>query len=1129
VWVPGCATGEEVYSLAICLHEFLLDEQLSSSIQIFGTDINEPGLQRARHGLYSGAIRGDVSENRLRRFFTKVDGGYQINKMIREWCVFARHDVIKDPPFSRLDLVSCRNVLIYLDAHAQRRVLPTFHYALNPTGLLMLGSAETTGAAGELFVPVDKAHHIFARKTVPARLILDMASRTIGSEPALAGARPEPTPATDLQKALERVLQNKYTPDAVVINSEMQVVQFRGHTAPYLEPIPGEPALNLLRMAKEGLVLPLRRAVQRAAESSLPVREPGISIEIDGQPENIAIEVTPIIVAGPLDRWFLIVFARDGSSKPAPAADAMALSTMPVDEQIALLQRELSETREYLRSLTEQYEANSEELRAANEESRSANEELQSTNEELGTTKEELQSANEELTTVNEELQNRNQELGSTNSDLRNLLSAVTVAIVMVDRDLRVRRFNGAAEKLLELGPVDIGRPVGHLRGKIETHRLEGQVRRVNDTLHAITEETQDVEGVWYSVSVRPYRTLDDRIAGSVITFQDINALKRGLEASEEGRQYAEAVIETVREPLLVLDHDLRVQRATTAFYEIFLVSREETEGRLLYDLGNGQWNRPRLRELLGSALFRNAPFHDFEVEHDFPNIGRRTMRLNARRIPRRDPQQRTVLLAIEDVTERREIAEIRYRRLFETAKDGVVVIDAETETVQDVNAYFLQLTGMPRENFVGKSVADAGELLGLPEAAQIVWEARQSEIIRHDDLEMKTPKGPVSVDVVGNLYLVGTQPVVQLNVRDISLRKQSAKALAESEERFRLVIESVRDYAIFQIDGDGKIVTWNSGAERLLGWSESEILGQSATTIFTPEDIARGEPEKELLQARMEGRAQDERWHLRKDGSRFFASGVLTRVRSDNGSVLAFTKIMQDITVRKEQEAQLRRSLQEKSTLLREIHHRVKNNLQMIASLLSLQSGQNGDPKVLAVFDEMEGRVRAIAQIHEQLYATDDLREVEVGNYLSALARELVELHATVPGGVRLRLDVVPMVLPIEKAIPVGLIANELIVNGLKHGLRERSGDLALTLGYAPSGEGSANGHSSDWGLLRVEDNGPGLPVEFDVYHASSMGYRLLNLLVRQIRGKLQVDQAAGASIAITFPVVRASEEREG
>jgi two-component system CheB/CheR fusion protein len=1129
VWVPGCATGEEVYSLAICLHEFLQDHHQSLPIQLFGTDISDIALQRARQGLYGAAISDDVSENRLHRFFTRIDGGYQINKLIRECCVFARHDVTKDPPFSRLDLVSCRNVLIYLDLHAQRRVLPTFHYALNPTGLLMLGSAETTGAASDLFIVLDKPHHIFARKSGPSRLLLDRSSTALSTSLAPAGRSELPAPS-ELQKKLERLIQTKYAPDAVVVDAEMQILQFRGRTAPYLDPTPGEASLNLLRMARENLVLPLRRAIQKAAESDTTVREVVPEGDIDCRSPVIWFEVTPLLSAEAADRFFLIVFGRNEAQTLSLEAPEVS-QLLTDDDQTAALKRELTETRDYLRSLTEQYEAHAEELKAANEEARSANEELQSTNEELGTTKEELQSANEELTTVNEELQNRNQELAATNSDLRNLLSAVTLPIVMVDQDLRVRRFNATAEKLLELSAIDLGRPVGHLRGRIETPQLEKQVRRVIETLSPIVDETQDVEGRWYSIAVRPYRTLDDRIAGAIITYQDIDTLKRGLEASEGARQYAEALIETVRQPLVVLDADLRVRRATSTYYDTFLVARDETEGRFLYDIGNGQWNRARLRELIGSALFRSEPFHDFEVEHDFPHIGRRTMRLSAQRIPQRNPQDRTVLLAIEDVTERREVAEIRFQRLFETAKDGIVVIDAEAQTVKDVNAFFLGLTGFQRHDFLGKTLGEVGALLGMAGAAQILQDTQTSEVVRLDDRKIITSSGEVlPVDIVANRYLVGTHPVVQLNIRDVSPRRKAARELHESEERFRLVVESVRDYAIFQLNEDGDIVTWNNGAERLLGWSEQEAIGRNASLIFTPEDIERGEHRRELELARLEGRAQEERWHLRKDGSRFFASGVLTCVNRDDGSGMVCTKVMQDITTRQQQDERLRQSLDEKSILVREIHHRVKNNLQMIVSLLNLQANHTEDADLLSAFEEAKGRVRAIAQIHEQLHVSEDLSEVEVGAYLEVLANELVALHTTVPDGVELHLAAQELTLPIEKAIPVGLIANELILNSLKHGLRAGTGSLSITLEHVAGEPAREDTPSPTAGRarLRVHDSGAGFPEGFDPAKAASMGYQLVNLLVRQVRGRMEIANDAGASVIVTFPLPAGTPAKE-
>ncbi len=1049
VSVPGCASGEEVYSLAICLFELLQEKKTPPPLQLFGTDISEMALERARGGVYPALIADDVSPSRLARFFTPFNGEYQISKAIRESCIFARHDVTRDPPFSNLDLVSCRNVLIYLEQSAQRRVLPVFHYALKPTGLLMLGTAETTASAPDLFAPADRQHRIYSRKSTPSRVPLELStSASQGETSSSASVRASQFAIADLQRRLERLIQSKYSPDALVVNEELQIVQFRGHTSPYIEPAPGGASLNLLRMAKEAIVVPLRRALQTAAHNNVTVRENGVSVEIAGRREEIALEVTPIAGENPGDRFYFIVFIRESIPDTASSDAPAPLPAPDEDDRLLKLQRELGETREYLRHLTEEYEAHAEELRASNEEARSINEELQSTNEELGTTKEELQSTNEELTTVNQELQNRNLELGATNSDLTNLLGAVTLAIVMVDSNLRVRRFNTAAAKLFDLGPLDIGRPVAHLRGRMETPRLEQQVKNVMESLHVFSEELQDVEGRWHSLSVRPYRTLDDHIAGALITFQDVDPLKRGLQAAEEARDYAEGMIETVREPLVVLDSDLRVQRATSAFYETFLVSREETEGRFLYDLGNGQWNRPRLRELLGAALFRSQTFHDFEVQHEFPHIGPRTMRLNGRRIPRPDSYPRMLLLSIEDVTERREIAEIRFQRLFETAKDGIMVVDAETEAVLDVNPYFLDLIEYGREDVVGKPIAEAARELDCAEPAAIVKATGEAEIVRRDDLQLTTRTGgQINVDIVGNRYRVGSQPVVQLNIRDMTARKEASKALKESEERFRLFVESVRDYALFQLDPQGRILTWNTGAERLLGWAEDEVLGKSAAILFTPEDVAKGEPEREVETARSAGHAEDERWHLCKDGSRFFASGVLTSLCDDNGILLGFAKIMRNITAWKEQEAELRRSVEQKSMLAREIHHRVKNNLQVIVSLLSLQSGHTNDPRVLAAFEETEGRVRAIAHIHERLYASEDLTAVEFASYLTNLTHELLRLHTTVPDQVSLDLDVRPLVLHIEQAIPLGLIANELIVNSLKHGLKAGPGHLAVKL----------------------------------------------------------------------------------
>ena len=1248
VWVAGCATGEEVYSLAICLREILGYARQNIPVQIFGTDIHEAALERARKGIYAESITEDVSAERLNSFFTKVETGYQVAKPIRESCVFARHDVTRDPPFSNLHLVSCRNLLIYLDASQHRRVLPIFHYGLKPAGLLLLGTAESVTTAEDLFAPVAKQLQIYRRKAVPVRLPISI---DLGPEPMLPGKlehKGGPISIVDLQRKVDRVIQSRYSPDAVLVNSDLQIVQFRGQTSRYLVPSSGEASLNLLRAAHDSLIIPLRRGIQSAVERSSLVQELATLATEGSEPLDLRIEISPIKGSSATDQYYLVIF-QPVKQEEALRLNPIASTGAVTDERVKRLTQELADTREYLRSLTEEYEAYGEELRAANEEARSANEELQSTNEELGTTKEELQSTNEELNTVNEELHSRNTELSSINSDLKNLLSAVSLAILMVDQDLRVRRFNPAAEKLLNLGPLDVGRPVGHLRGSLETPKLEDEVRTVIETLNPLTEELQAHDGRWFSVSIRPYRTLDNHIAGAVVTIQDIDELKRGLQAAEEARDYAEGMIKTVREPLVVLDADLRVLQATNAFYETFLVTREETEGRLLYDLGNGQWSQPRLRERLGGALFSQESFHDYEIKHEFPHIGFRTMRLNAQRIPLPDNKPRVLLLAIEDTTERRELAEIRFQRLFESAKDGIVVVDVETGMVTDVNPYLLTLTGMRREDLMGKRLDQAAAFSLLRTLPGMITELAEDVILRLADSSLRHRDGSdVSVDIVGNRYLVGAQLVVQLNIRDISARKQAARELRESEQRFRLFVESVQDYGLFQLDPDGIIDTWTSGAERQLGWTEAEAIGQPAELVFTPEDAEKGEARRELETAREEGRAEDERWHIRKDRSRFFASGVLTRVNDENGQLRGFAKIMRDVTERraveqrlkqqaalldlahdailvrhldgrvlfwnrgaerlygwsadeavgkishslfraeypeslstvntalmneghwdgvlqhrhqngsvmivssrwalqpaegnqrarvleinvditasKEQEEGLQRSLEEKSMLVREIHHRVKNNLQVIVSLLSLQANYIKDPQVVAAFEETESRVRAIAQIHERLYASDDLTEVEFAGYLTHLSQELVALYATSAHPVSLSFGVQEMVLHIEKAIPLGLIANELIINSLRHGLHDRAGTLEVSLAYLPDGIRSDLGETLDdgWGQIRIKDSGPGLPAGMDFLGTHTLGYRLITLLVRQLRGTLRVLENSGADITVEFPLKEISE----
>jgi two-component system CheB/CheR fusion protein len=667
IWIPGCSTGEEVYSLAISLLEALGDKSSGVPMQIFGTDISESAIDKARAGLYPENIEADVSPERLRRFFVRIEAGYQVCKPIRDLCIFARQNVVKDPPFSNLDLISCRNVLIYFGPELQKKVLPIFHYALNPNGFLLLGNSESIGAFADLFALAHKRHKIYSRKSVSPRFILDLAQVDYGFDRQRAAPLPGGAAKSfDPQKEADRLLLDRYSPPGVLINSDMNILQFRGRTGYFLEPASGGASFNLLRMAREGLMIPLHTAINEAAESGRTSRKEDVVFKGNGDSYRMSLEVIPIL-SSPLvvEKFFLVLFQdlRPASGPLAhavpPAADERPAETPAQpsgqEDEIRHLRKELTATKEYLQSVVESQEAFNEELRSANEEILSSNEELQSTNEELETAKEELQSSNEELTTLNEELQIRNRELATLNDDLTNFINSVNIAIVMLDNDFRVRRFTPSAEKLFSLIPTDIGRPFADINPRISVPDLMPFIREVLDSLGTREIEVQDGNGRWYNLRVRPYKTMGNKIDGAVLALMDIDEQKQNQSRLEETRRqaldYAEAIIGAVREPLLVLTREFRVKTANKSFYQLFRVSPDATRNRPLFALGEGQWDIPRLRSALQETAFQEINFENLIVEHDFPNIGRRRMALNGRCLEARSGSEPLVLLAIEDLT----------------------------------------------------------------------------------------------------------------------------------------------------------------------------------------------------------------------------------------------------------------------------------------------------------------------------------------------------------------------------------------------------------------------------------------------------------------------------------------------
>jgi two-component system, chemotaxis family, CheB/CheR fusion protein len=506
VWVPGCATGEEVYSLAICILETLGRRGSNMNIQIFGTDLSESTIEHARAGIYSSAIEKDVSPLRLRRFFARRDANYQINRHVRDLCTFARQNITADPPFSHLDLISCRNVLIYLSPQLHRRCIPQFHYALNPGGYLILGPAESVGLYDKLFEPVDRKNRIYAKRNVPTPRLVDLVSYRRHEFPeteASSTSSGRKDFDAQLLKIADRIMLSAYAPAAVVIDHALHIEQFRGRTGDYLEQMPGPATRNLLQLVRPSMVADLRAAIDRAIKTGKPARKERALVKFDGKTREVNIEVVPFKLPASGKSWLLVIFDETTKgTRPGRLLEVLGKTAT---------QREMSEVRRELSA-----------SQSSGQELLSRNEELQLMNEELETAKEELQSTNEELTTLNDELSNRNLEMMQLTSDLDNLLTSVQIPIVMVDGTLMVRRATPAARNAFNILPTDVGRRITELRPNIDIPDLEDILRNVTETLNTRERKVKGPQGREYSLRVRPYRTTDNKIDGAVITLVEL-------------------------------------------------------------------------------------------------------------------------------------------------------------------------------------------------------------------------------------------------------------------------------------------------------------------------------------------------------------------------------------------------------------------------------------------------------------------------------------------------------------------------------------------------------------------------------------------------------------------------------
>ena len=633
-WTPGCSTGEEAYSIAMVMLECVEESGRNYEVQVFGTDLDAAAISVARSGTYPDLVIQDVCVERRKRFFNKIDSSYQIKKNVRDCVVYAVHDLVTDPPYSCLDLVSVRNLLIYFDSELQKKILPLLHYSLNDGGLLFLGTSETIGEFSNLFTITDSQWRIYRakghKKNLPTSIFTS--SRLYGnSEENLSGTKDQ------TQWAVEPYLLLAALPPSILIDRKYQVLYTHGDTSKYLRISEGRLSNRILDLAKPEMERALATLLHEASLGQNEVVRENFQISSDGRNQLVRITVR---LLSKLEGNLIVTF------EDLPMPKRRTTKGKPVTEaQHQEIEHELQRTRDALGGTIEELRTANEELRSANEEYTSSNEELRSANEELATSREELQSVNEELTTLNTESLKKNEDLNSLNNDMKNLLNATGVATVFLDEQLRIRRFTPAAAQLFNFINSDIGRPVEDISSPLKENTLIKSARQVLENLIRVDQEVQTADNRWFFLRILPYRTIDNYIAGVVVSFIDINQVKCAM-------QYAQDIIDSIREPLLVLDDKLRVISAGQAFYRTFQVKQEETAGQLVYDLGNRQWDIPKLREVLNEVLEKNTFFEDYQIEHVFPKIGPRVMLLNARRIYD-DKATQSILLVIKDITGR--------------------------------------------------------------------------------------------------------------------------------------------------------------------------------------------------------------------------------------------------------------------------------------------------------------------------------------------------------------------------------------------------------------------------------------------------------------------------------------------
>ena len=660
VWVPGCSTGEEAYSITMLFLEQIAAAKRNIKLQVFASDIDADCVAFARNGIYPESIEADVVPTRLARFFTKGEHSYQVVRELREALVFTNQSLLADAPFSRLDLISCRNLLIYLDPEAQRKILSLFHFALHGDGVLFLGSSETVGNVSDRFESISKKHRIYRHigRSRPGEVEFPHGTKVAGRVLANNPTQQATSRRLGFGELSQRALLEAYAPASVLINAKHEGLYHFGAVDRYLKVVSGEGTRNVLAMARDGLRAKMRSAIQRAKQDHASVTVTGAQLERNER--TVGVSITALPVAGESEDLFLVSFVDD----PTPVSSRVRSSESEVDaSRVAQLEHELAASREDLQSAIRDLDMANEEHKAINEEAMSVNEEFQSTNEELETSKEELQSLNEELTALNSQLHETVEQQRATSDDLQNILNSTDVTTLFLDANLNIRFFTPATKSLFNVIASDVGRPLADLTRRFVDNDLLQDARDVMVSHTPVRREVKANDDSWFMRGVLPYRSKDGQVEGLVITFASISEIKAAEREIEVARAYLDSIIATIRQPLVVLDEELRVISASNSFHRVFSVRPDHLIGRHLLAAGD-HLDVPQLREFLTSIQARGTSINDQEVEIELPDLGRRAFSMSARVLREEPSIRRKILVAIVDVTETK-----REGKVLEAAK----------------------------------------------------------------------------------------------------------------------------------------------------------------------------------------------------------------------------------------------------------------------------------------------------------------------------------------------------------------------------------------------------------------------------------------------------------------------------